>query len=116
MNDEEVSFDPMDEVPECPGYINVHGRQYWDRIVPVLQSKRVLTEADLESLEIMVLLYGKVRQAAQAGVELNASTITQLRLYQGEFGLTPVSRTRIKQSGDGVKENRFKKNSKARTN
>ena len=110
MNPDEIDFPTLSQVPDCPDYINVYGSQYWNRIIPVLQAKKVLTEADLEALEILCLLYGKIRKAASAEVDLNASMITQMRLYQTEFGLTPASRGKIKAGGEEGKANKFSSN------
>lgn len=106
----EVEFEPLEQAPEAPQWLDHLAREYWVRIVPVLMAKKVLSEADLEALTVLCALYGKVRQAYSAGVELSASIITQLRLYQTEFGLTPVSRSKIAKSGDDGKANRFGKN------
>lgn len=105
----EIEFEPLAEAPVAPDWLDILAKKYWDRIVPVLMAKKVLSEADLEALSVLCALYGKVRQAYTAGVDLSASLITQLRLYQTEFGLTPVSRSKITKSGEDAKDNPFKK-------
>jgi len=105
----EVEFEPLEQAPGAPEWLDILAKKYWDRIVPVLMAKKVLSDADIEALAILCALYGKVRQAYSAGVELSASIITQLRLYQTEFGLTPVSRSKITKSGEDGKPNKFKK-------
>jgi len=115
MSGETLDFESIEDVPEAPTSLNVQGRDYWERIVPILIKKRVLTIADLESLEILCVLYGKVMQAVSAGVDVNASSVTQLRLYQTEFGLTPASRAKIKAGDDGGKGNKFTQRGKKKT-
>lgn len=112
---ETLEFDALSEPPEAPISLNNHGVEYWDRIVPVLLEKRVLSVADLETLEIMCLLYGKIRQQALAQVDVSGSLITQLRLYQTEFGLSPSSRNKIAKGDDAGKGNKFTRNGKKTT-
>ena len=112
---ETLEFQAVDVAPDAPESLGLFGKQYWDRIVPILLDKRFLSIADLESLEIMCILYHKIRQGVAAGIDLNASTITQLRVYQTEFGLTPASRTKLKAGDDGGKGNKFTGNGKKKT-
>lgn len=109
---ETVEFDLVDAIPPAPEYLDVIAATFWRRIVPVLVDKRLLTLADLESLEVMCALYGKVRKCIEANVDINAATVTQLRLYQTEFGLTPASRTKMKAADNGKKGNKFTNRSK----
>lgn len=116
MNPDAVDFESVEQKPDAPSYLDVRAKGYWDRIVPILISKRVLSVADLEALEVMCSLYGKVRQMVEAGVDISSALVTQLRLYQAEFGLTPVSRTKIAQGSDKPKNNPFANNgSKSRS-
>lgn len=109
---ETLEFEQVEDAPEAPESLGLFGRQYWERITPLLLDKRILTQADLESLEVMCILYHKIRQSVAAGVDLNAASITQLRLYQTEFGLTPASRAKLKAGDDGSKGNKFTGNGK----
>lgn len=110
-----LDFEAVEDLPAAPQYLDVRAKAYWDRITPVLFEKRVLSVADLEALEVLCILYGKVRQAVEAGVDVNAATVTQLRLYQTEFGMTPVSRQKIRAGDDGSKGNKFTGNGKKKT-
>jgi phage terminase small subunit len=112
---ETLDFEPVEEIPPAPISLGVHGKAYWDRIVPLLLAKRVLTVVDLESLEIMCMMYHKVLKASFAETDLNAASVTQLRLYQTEFGLTPASRAKLKAGDDGPKGNKFSGNGKKKT-
>lgn len=106
----EIEFEQLTEAPQAPDWLPVHAKSYFQRIVPLLMAKRVLTQVDEEALHIMCMAYGKIRQAAEAGADLNASLLAQLRLYQTEFGLTPASRAKITKGPDGGKGNAFGKN------
>lgn len=110
MTGDVLDFDAVNEAPTAPESLPVEAKQYWDRIVPVLLSKRVLSVADLEALEVMCALYGKIKKMIAAGVDISASTVTQLRLYQTEFGLTPASRNKINAGEDAGKANKFSGN------
>ena len=112
---ETLDFEAVDQIPPAPISLGVHGKEYWDGIVPLLLDKRVLTVVDLESLEIMCLMYHKVLKASFAETDLNAASVTQLRLYQTEFGLTPASRAKLKAGDDGPKGNKFSGNGKKKT-
>lgn len=107
-----VDFETLDDVPPAPQWLDIRAKNYWDRIAPILITKKVLSVADLEALETMCVLYGRVRQMAEASVDINSSLVTQLRLYQAEFGLTPVSRTKVTAGGDKPKANPFANNGK----
>lgn len=108
MKADEVEFDPVAEVPEPPEWLTAHAQNYWRRVAKVLTANKVLTEGDLEAMAVMCVLFGKIRQMSEAGVDMSASLINALRAYQGEFGLTPASRAKITK-GDADKENPFAK-------
>lgn len=106
---EDLEYDPVEGDFPPPDWLNADAQNYWRRIVPILQKNRLLTEADLEALEIMCLLYGEVKKIGKAGMEPKGSTVTQLRLYQAAFGVTPISRIGIKPAGK-ERENPFSRN------
>lgn len=115
-NDENaLDFEAVAEIPPAPETLNIHGKAYWDRILPILMEKRVMTIADHESLEVACILYAKIRQAALAGVDVNAAAVTQFRLFQTEFGLTPASRAKLKAGDDAKGKNPFNTNGKEKT-
>jgi len=115
MSGETLEFEEITEVPPAPQYMEIRAKQYWDRIVPILLGKRVLTIADLESLEVACVMYGKIRQCAEAGMDINAAQVTQFRLFQTEFGLTPASRAKIKAGDDSKGKNPFNANGQKKT-
>ena len=85
------------------------GKIYWERIIPILLKKGALLVSDLEGLEVLCMIYGIIRAKAKAGDEVNASLITQLRLYQREYGLTASSRAGIRAEPNSTRENPFAK-------
>lgn len=114
MRPEELAFAPITGDIQPPDWLEVHAMKEWKRIVPILQRKRVLSEADLSALAMMCMLHGKIVKASIGGVEVHAADTAQLRLYLSEFGLTPAARTRVAaQSGNGEEtkpDNPFSRN------
>ena len=103
----ELEFEVLKEVPEPPDILDVHAQKYWNEITPVLVQKRVLSDMHLGPLTALCALQGKFIKATMAGMELNGSLFTQLRLYQEAFGLTPASQAKVIMGGEGKKTNRF---------
>lgn len=111
----------LGELP-APNWFPEDARDEWNRIVPILTERRILTEADLGSLESYCLATGLVREmqrnitenghiitthkvdkdgnAVVTGMRRNpavgiqADAMTRARLLASELGLTPVSRSR----------------------
>lgn len=96
--DQVVTFESYEAPPPAPDYLNVWARDYWDHITPILIKHNNLTVADLGALEVLCALQGLFKQHCIAGTAISAATITQLRQYQAEFGLTPSSRNRATHS------------------
>lgn len=97
-------------IPKTPSYLNKEAKAEWRRVAPILTLERkVLTEADLATLETYCVHYGAVRMAER---EISASGLiradgkrnpaygvlkeSSLLLVRcaGELGLTPSARSR----------------------
>ncbi|MEZ2406934.1 phage terminase small subunit P27 family [Bosea sp. RCC_152_1] len=99
---------PVLEVPKAPGWLSKDAKSEWKRVAPILVERKVLTDADLGTLESYCAAVGVVRECARQlavdGLMLNGkrhplygvqhSAITDARLCAAELGLTPVSRSR----------------------
>lgn len=100
---------PVTKVPLVPAWLSKDAKAEWRRVAPILVNERkVLTEADLGTLESYCIATGTVREAHRAlnrdglvvagkrhpafGM-MNAAQTTA-RLCAAELGLTPVSRSR----------------------
>lgn len=99
---------PVDTVPKAPVYLSKDAKAEWRRVAPILVERRVLTDADLGTLESYCQATGTSREAQRVlnrvglmlgdkrhplcGVQ-NAAMQTA-RLCAAELGLTPVSRSR----------------------
>ncbi|SLN19948.1 Phage terminase, small subunit [Roseivivax jejudonensis] len=97
----------------APGWFTDFARAEWDRVMPILTERRILTDADLGSLEnyciavatvrameahlqehghVLIDVEGKMKRNPAVGVQSDA--MTRARLLAAELGLTPVSRSR----------------------
>ncbi|MCB1511520.1 MAG: phage terminase small subunit P27 family [Hyphomicrobiaceae bacterium] len=111
-----VSNDAVKKPPAPPSWLSTEAKKEWRRVMPILIQRRILTTADLGSLESYCTSIGTMREAQAIlnrdgllvdgkrnpafGI-MNAAQTTA-RLYAAELGLTPVSRSRpaIREDGD----------------
>ena len=94
--------------PRPPAWLSKDAKAEWRRVAPILVERRVLTDADLGTLENYVTSIGTVREAQRVlnrdGLTLQGkrhpafgiqnAAMTSARLAAAELGLTPVSRSR----------------------
>ena len=101
---------PVVRVPTAPAYLSSDAKAEWKRVAPILvRERKVLTVADLPTLETYCTHVGIVRQAQRAIDELGlilpdgkrnpaygALKESSLLLVRcaGELGLTPSARSR----------------------
>jgi P27 family predicted phage terminase small subunit len=122
LNDREPT--PLVMEPEMPKHLDAIARREWRRLVPILISMRVLTEADGIALASLCSAYSTLIQTQSLIRKQEASGKSPLLMrtntgyvYQSpllaivntqigiinrllvEFGLTPASRTRISVAG-----------------
>lgn len=96
-----------------PGWMSEYAACEWVRVMPILTERRILTQADLASLENFCIAIGQVREMEDIlrerghvfegldgqlkrnpAVGIQADAMTRSRLLAAELGLTPVSRSR----------------------
>lgn len=103
---------PVTKAPRPPAWLSKDAQAEWRRIMPLLVDRRILTEADMGSVEAYCVATGQVREmqrviareghvvATKAGlrkhpaVAIQSDAMTRARLLAAELGLTPVSRSR----------------------
>jgi len=90
----------------APEWMAEAARKEWDRVMPDLAARRILTTADLGTLESYCICAGRVRDLEtliQAGpdadlamklMRLQDKAMASARQHAAELGLTPVSRSR----------------------
>lgn len=108
-------------VPAPPAWLSKDAKAEWRRVIPILVERKILTAADLGSLENYCTATGQVREMerhlqqhghvfevfkdTEAGpislgmkrnpaVGIQSDAMTRARLLAAELGLTPVSRSR----------------------
>lgn len=94
------------EVSAAPEWLAEQARKEWDRVMPILTERRILTDADLGGLENYCICIGRVRDT-EALIQHEADAEMMLKLIRvqdkamasarqlaAELGLTPVSRSR----------------------
>jgi len=98
----------------APDWLAEEARKEWERVMPILTERRILTDADLGGLENYCICIGRVRETEaliQLGQEpdmmlklarLQDKAMASARQLAAELGLTPVSRSRptIRDDGD----------------
>lgn len=102
-----------------PIWLSKHAKAEWRRVMPDLTKRRILTSADLGSLESYCIASGQVREMerliaseghvvqtergprAHPAVRIQSDAMTRARLLAAELGLTPVSRSRPSIRDDG---------------
>lgn len=101
-----VSNDAVTKAPAAPSWLSVEAKKEWRRVMPILIERRILTTADLGSLENYCIAIGRVRDT-ESIIQTETDAERQLKLYRAqdkaiatarqlaaELGLTPVSRSR----------------------
>ena len=98
--------------PRAPSWLTTDAKREWQRIMPLLIERKILTEADMGSVENYCIAIGQVREMqamiskegavftsergprAHPAVKIQSDAMTRARLLASELGLTPVSRSR----------------------
>lgn len=88
--------------PAVPSWLSGEAKSEWKRVMPSLVDRRILTTADLGSLESYCVAMGRVRQIEgmlQLEFDLKLfraqdKAMATARQLAAELGLTPVSRSR----------------------
>ena len=95
-----------------PRWLSKDAAAEWKRVMPILNERKILTEADIGGLENYCIATGLVREMERniqdqgaiilrdgrpkrnPAVGIQADAMTRARLLAAELGLTPVSRSR----------------------
>lgn len=97
---------------KAPSWMSKDAKAEWRRVFPILRKRRILTTADLGSLENYCLALGTVREMERTlqveghvftgesgpkrhpAVAIQSDAMTRALRLASELGLTPVSRSR----------------------
>lgn len=103
---------PVLQDMKAPAWMSKDAKAEWRRVFPILRKRRILTVADLGSLENYCVALGTVREMERTlqaeghicetesgrkrhpAVGIQAEAMNRSRLLAAELGLTPVSRSR----------------------
>ncbi len=113
-------------VPDCPDWLNADAKTEWERVVPGLAAKFLITTVDMANLAVYCKAYASWKKAemtldeeGQTFVDnsgnikihplakLAVQYLGELRRIAGEFGFSPAARSRIdvpKQPGKDDKD------------
>ncbi|MCK9551233.1 phage terminase small subunit P27 family [Aquamicrobium sp.] len=124
-----VDNSAIGKVPGVPAWLSADAKREWKRVVPILVERRILTTADLGSLENYCTAIGQVREMERhlqehghvfeafketedgivstgmkrnPAVGIQSDAMTRARLLAAELGLTPVSRSRPAVRGESA--------------
>lgn len=115
-----VDNSAVSKAPSAPAWLSKDAKAEWRRVVPILVDRRILTTADLGSLENYCLAIGTVREMERQlqrdghvidvqgtlkrhpGIGIQSDAMTRARLLAAELGLTPVSRSRPAVRGESA--------------
>lgn len=110
----------VSKAPPVPTWLSKDAKAEWRRVVPILVERRILTTADLGSLENYCTAIGQVREMERQlqrdghvidtdkglkrhpAVGIQSNAMTRARLLAAELGLTPVSRSRPAVRGESA--------------
>lgn len=100
--------EPLTKEPAAPKWMTADARAEWKRIMPRLIADRIITKADLTGVENYCVATGRVREIerlfAAGGLDktlfgMQNRAMQTARQLAAEYGLSPVSRTRVGAAG-----------------
>lgn len=98
-----VDNDAISKVPAPPSWMAKDAKAEWRRIMPALVDRKILTNADMGSVENYCIAIGRAREVEaliqRDGIDpvlcrLQDKAVQTARQLAAELGLTPVSRSR----------------------
>ena len=92
----------LDTITPPPGWLSKHAKAEWRRVMPDLTTRRILTAADLGSVECYCIASSRVRELEallRVAIDpklfrMQDQAMKTARQLAAELGLTPVSRSR----------------------
>jgi phage terminase small subunit len=99
----------LDAITPPPGWLSKHAKAEWRRVMPDLTARRILTAADLGSVESYCIASSRIRELEallRVGIDpklfrMQDQAMKTARQLAAELGLTPVSRSRPSIREDG---------------
>ncbi len=108
---ESIDIPVISDVPEPPYWlINEHAVTEWRKLATILTNNGLLTEAGLAPLAMLCALHGTLVDVWSKGYLPNGHTLAQYRNLINDFGLTPMSQSKVKTPSEKPKANAFARN------
>ncbi len=123
LNQREPNPEMLSELPEPPAHLSLDAQKEWQRAGAVLLHGGILSKADLPAFEVYCALYGRwigvERQLRGTGLLIRtpngfpvpnpllgiaSKLIREMRIFMGELGVTPASRSRVTRSESTLRE------------
>ena len=103
----------VDGLPEAPEWLpNAHAVLEFNRLAAILFNNGLLIEGAVSSLGHLAALHGKLVQQWTAGTCPTGHLMAQYRNLINDFGLTPISCSKIGGASPVTKINKFASNGK----
>ena len=95
--------------PKPTGKLDWHGKQLWGRVVPMLVSLGIATQADSDALSDLCRWYSLYRKASDKG-DVNKATAAykQVKMLYEIFGLPPGGRAGLSITSGATTLDRFR--------
>lgn len=107
-----MTFPTMASVPEPPSWLSVEAVNEFNTLASMLFTNGLLTEGSLSPLAHLAALHSELVKHWRAGACPSGHLVAQYRALAGDFGLTPVSRSKITTGTQTAKINKFANNGK----
>lgn len=108
----DTTFPTLPRVPDPPSWLSVEASKEFKRLASILFSNGLLIEGSVSPLAHLAALHGEITKHWQAGACPSGHLLAQYRALAGDFGLTPVSRSRLAAAPQNTKINKFSNNGK----
>lgn len=108
-----VELPTVDSVPDAPGWLpNAEAVNEFNKLAGVLFNNGLLLEGSISSLGHLAAIHGMLVKLWSAGLTPSGHLMAQYRNLSNDFGLTPVSSSKIGGAAPVAKANKFASNGK----
>lgn len=106
-----VDLPKVDSVPEAPSWLpNAHAVTEFNRLAAILFNNSLLHEVSVSALAHLAALHGKLLHIWSTGGIPSGHLMAQYRNLSNDFGLTPISCSKIGGAAPVKKKNAFANN------
>lgn len=102
-----IEYEVVTVIPEPPGNLGYHGTALWHSHLPIFVKAGTVQIVDLTSFHLLCKLWQNAMQDADCSIKSPSSENQTLIGLFDRFGMTPASRSKIKQPGNTKPRNEF---------